>query len=247
MMQSLKNHIAVVTGASSGIGKSIALELAKKEAILCLLGRNLGTLQEVADQARKATDRVECYQVDLFQDQEITDFGRSISEEFKGVDILVHCAGVYAAGALESASIADFDWHYKINVRGPYLLTQVLLKSLKARKGDIVFINTSAVLKANARLSQYASTKQALKAVADSLRQEINAEGIRVLSVYPGRTASPMQAAIFEAEGRDYKPELLIQPQDLATLITGTLCLPRSMEVTDIYLRPMLNAKQIFK
>jgi NADP-dependent 3-hydroxy acid dehydrogenase YdfG len=242
-MDSLKNKVAVVTGASSGIGKSISMELAKKEAILCILGRNLATLQEVADQAQKATRRVECYRVDLSQDQEITDFGRSISEKFKGIDVLVHCAGAYAAGPLESASIADFDWHYKINVRGPYLLTQVLLKLLKARKGDIVFMNTSAVLQANARLSQYAATKQALKAVADSLRQEINAEGIRVLSVYPGRTASPMQAAIFEAEGRDYKPELLIQPQDLATLITSTLCLPKSVEVTDIFLRPMLKPK----
>ena len=114
---------------------------------------------------------------------------------------------------------------------------------MKASKGDIVFINSSAVLQANTNLSQYTATKMALKAVAESLRQEINAEGVRVLSVYPGRTASPMQAAIFKSEGREYKPELLIQPQDLATMITNTLCLPRSTEVTDIFLRPMIKLK----
>lgn len=242
-MRSLKNQIAVITGASSGIGKSIALELAKREVILCLLGRNLATLQEVADQAKKSTQRVHCYRLDLSKDQEIIDFGLSISEKFKGIDILVHCAGAYAASPLESASIEDFDRHYKTNVRGPYRLTQVLLSLLKSGKGDIVFINTSAVLQANANLSQYAASKQALKAVADSLRQEINAAGIRVLSVYPGRTASPMQEAIFKAEGREYKPELLIQPQDLATMITSTLCLPKSTEVTDIFLRPMIKLK----
>jgi len=242
-MRSLRNKIAIITGASSGIGKSIALELAKKEVSLCLLGRHLVTLQEVADQALKTTLRVECYKVDLSQDQEIIDFGKSISKEFNGVDILIHCAGAYVASPLESASIADFDRHYKTNVRGPYLLTQELLSLLKASKGDIVFINSSAVLQANTNLSQYTATKMALKAVAESLRQEINAEGVRVLSVYPGRTASPMQAAIFKSEGREYKPELLIQPQDLAALITCTLCLPRSTEVTDIFMRPMLKPK----
>ena len=241
MMQSLKNQIAVVTGASSGIGKSIALELAKKEVILCLLGRNSVTLQEVADQVKKSTRHVNCYQVDLSKDQEITDFGKSITKRFDGINLLVHCAGAYSAGPLESASIADFDWQYKTNVRGPYLLTQVLLSLLKSTKGDIVFINSSAVLQANARLSQYTASKQALRAVADSIRQEINAEGIRVLSVYPGRTASPMQEAIFKAEGREYNPELLIQPQDLAMMISNIICLPRTTEVTDIFLRPMIK------
>ena len=242
-MRSLKNQIAVITGASSGIGKSVALELAKKEAILCLLGRDLGTLQKVADKAKKSTQKVYCFRVDLSKDQEIVDFAESISGKFKGIDILVHCAGVYAAGPLESAPIGDFDWHYKTNVRGPYLLTQKLLSLLKSGKGDIVFMNTSAVLHANPILSQYTATKQALKAVADTLRQEINAEGIRVLSVYPGRTATPMQEAIFKAERRRYKPELLIQPQDLASIIANTLCLPRSIEVTDIFLRPMKKNK----
>ena len=90
-MRLLKDQIAVITGASSGIGKSIALELAQREAILCLLGRNVARLQAVADQAKKSTRQVECYQVDLSKDQEIFNFGMSISKQFISADINKIC------------------------------------------------------------------------------------------------------------------------------------------------------------
>jgi NADP-dependent 3-hydroxy acid dehydrogenase YdfG len=239
MMKSLENQIAVVTGASSGIGKSLALELAEQEVTLCLLGRDLKSLQAVAEIAKQATRHVHCFRVDLTVNQEITDFSKSISQLFNGVDILVHCAGVFSMGFLESASVEDFDWQYKTNVRGPYVLTQCLLPMVKSQQGQVVFINSSAIFNAHPQLSQYAATKHALKAVADSLRQEVNADGIRVLSVYPGRTASPMQEAVFRKEGKNYSPDTLMQPEDLAVMVIEALRLPISAEVTDIHLRPM--------
>lgn len=238
-MKSLKNQVAVITGASSGIGKSIALELAEQEVILCLLGRDLKSLQAVAEIAKQTTKHVHCFKVDLTTDQDIINFSKSIAELFKGVDILVHCAGIISIGPLASASAEDFDLQYKINVRGPYVLTQFLLPMLKSQQGQVVFINSSAVFGTQARLSQYAATKHALKAVADSFRQEVNADGIRVLSVYPGRTASPMQKSVFKAEGKTYNPEILMQPSDLAMMVIAALQLPKSAEVTDIHLRPM--------
>ena len=238
-MKSLKNQVAVVTGASSGIGKSIVLELAKHEAILCLLGRNIESLQTVAKIAKGATHNVHCFKVDLAIDQDIIDLSKSIANLFDGVDILVHSAGIISTGSLESASVDDFDRQYKTNVRGPYVLTQSLLPMLKSQQGQIVFINSSIVFGAQARLSQYAATKHALKAVADSFRQEVNAGGIRVLSVYPGRTASQMQESVFRAEGKNYNPEILMQPGDLAMMVIAALQLPQSVEVTDIHLRLM--------
>ena len=90
-------------------------------------------------------------------------------------------------------------------------------------------------------LAQYDLTKHALKAIADSLRGEVNPDGVRVLSVYLGRTASEMQERIHQAEGRPYRPELLLQPQDVASVIVNALSLPRTAEVTDIHIRPMLK------
>jgi NADP-dependent 3-hydroxy acid dehydrogenase YdfG len=111
---------------------------------------------------------------------------------------------------------------------------------LRSRQGQIVFINSSvAVVNARAKLGQYAASKHALKAIADSLREEVNADGLRVISVYPGRTATPMQAAVHEMEGRAYHPEHLMQPDDVAAMVINALSLPPSAEVTDIMIRPL--------
>ena len=183
-----------------------------------------------------------CYQVDLTVDQDVRRIADLIQQDVGHIDMLIHSAGVISFGRLESAPIEDFDRQYRINVRAPYALTQVLLPMLRSCQGQIVFINSSVVLNASPNLGQYAATKHALKAVADSLRQEVNAEGLRVLSIYPGRTASPMQEAVFKMEGREYRPELLMQPEDLAALIINTLTLPRSAEVTDINVRPLIKS-----
>jgi NAD(P)-dependent dehydrogenase (short-subunit alcohol dehydrogenase family) len=145
-------------------------------------------------------------------------------------------------GLLDSVSVEDFDLQYKTNVRGPYLLTQRLLPLLKLRQGQVVFINSRTVfLNARADLGQYAATKHALKAVADSFREEVKADRIRVLSVYPGRTSSPMQETVFKTEGKVYQPELLMQPTDVAATIVNALCLPRTADVTDITLKPLVE------
>ncbi len=238
-MTSLKNQIAVVTGASSGIGKSIAFELAKQEVILCLLGRDLKSLEAVAEVAKQTARHVYCFRVDLTLDQEIIRVSKSISKLHNRVDILIHSAGVISTGTLEFASVEDFDLQYKTNVRGPYVLTQYLLPIVKSHQGQVVFINSSAVFGTHAGLSQYSATKHALKGVADSFRQEVNEDGVRVLSVYAGRTASPMQEFLFKAEGKVYHPEILMQPDDLAMMVIAALRLPKSAEITDIHLRPM--------
>jgi len=124
-------------------------------------------------------------------------------------------------------------------VRAPFELTQRLLSQLKAARGQVVFVNSSAGLVARASVVQYAATKHALKAIADGLREEVNADGVRVLSLYVGRTATRMQADLHAMEGKAYDPGTLIQPEDVAALTLQVLSLPRSVEVTDINLRPL--------
>lgn len=112
---------------------------------------------------------------------------------------------------------------------------------LKTRRGQIVFINSIAGIYAMPHVGQYAATQHALKAVTDSLRAEVNAAGVRFLSVYPGRTATPMQEAVHEREGRVYVPERLMQPEDVAAAVLSALGLPRTAEVTDLHIRPLVN------
>src|SRR5690606_20891798 len=144
-----------------------------------------------------AGGRAQVLAVDLAADDAIGCIADAVRSE--GIDILVHSAGVIESGPVAQAPTAAFDRQYMINVRVPYALTQSLLPHLRQRQGQIVFINSSVGIRARAGVSQYAATKHALRAVADSLREEVNRDGVRVLSVYPGRTASAMQEAIFAA------------------------------------------------
>jgi NADP-dependent 3-hydroxy acid dehydrogenase YdfG len=236
------DQTALVTGASSGIGRAIALGLAAQGATLCLVGRNETALEAVADDAQAASPRVLCYQGDLTLDGDIHRLTTHLQHAVGRLDILVHSAGGIALGKLETAPVEDFDWQYRINVRAPYVLTQALLPLLKPVSGQIVFINSTVGLTAKANISQYAASKHALKALADSLRDEVNGDGIRVLSIFLGRTASAMQQAVYEEEERTYHPELLLQPADVAGVVIYALSLPRTAEVTEISMRPLLKS-----
>ena len=136
----------------------------------------------------------------------------------------------------------QLDALYQINVRATFLLTQVLLPLLKSRQGQIVFMNSSQGLQARVNTGLYAATQHALKAIGDSLRQEINAEGVRVLTIYPGRTATPRMQAIYQREGRPYRPELLLQPEDIANFVLHALQMPRTAEITNLEIRPLLKS-----
>jgi NADP-dependent 3-hydroxy acid dehydrogenase YdfG len=242
-MADFTGQIAIVTGASSGIGKAIALSLAKQGATACLIGRNLESLQAVAKSDPAFASRVQCHKSDLTLDEDLLGLTTRIQQDFEHVDLLVHSAGGICLGRIETVPVEDLDWQYRLNVRAPYVLTQALLPMIRWCRGQIVFINSSASLaSAKANSSQYAATKYALKAIADSLRSEVNAEGIRVLSIYPGRTASPMQATVHRLEGQAYYPERLLQPEDVAKTVISAITLPRSAEVTDISLRPLVKS-----
>ncbi|MGE3539068.1 MAG: SDR family NAD(P)-dependent oxidoreductase [Candidatus Tectimicrobiota bacterium] len=241
-MKALHDHIAVVTGAGSGIGQAMALALAAQGATLCLVGRTPATLQVTA--SRAAQGSMYCYPADLRQDEAVQTLATQLQHDWHTIDILVHSAGVYAMGPLDTTPVATLDQQYQTNVRAPYLLTQALLPLLRPRQGQVVFLNSSVGLTARGTVGAYAASKHALKAIADSLREEVNATGLRVLSVYLGRTASPMQATIHALEGKPYHPEDLLQPYDVAMVTLQALLLPRTAEVTDITIRPMRKPPQ---
>jgi NADP-dependent 3-hydroxy acid dehydrogenase YdfG len=232
---------ALITGASSGIGRAIAIAIASAGGAVCLVGRNLERLDTVAQAARVAARSVSMYQADLGSDRALEELAAYVRDDFKSLDTLIHCAGRHAAGSIEQISVAQFDELYRTNVRAPYALTQAFLPLLKSRKGQVVFINSSQGLRATANTGAYASTKHAMKALADSLRDEVNADGVRVVSIYPGRTATPTIKALYETEGGSYEPNLL-QPDDIAQVVLNALQLPRTAEVTDIQIRPFIKS-----
>jgi NADP-dependent 3-hydroxy acid dehydrogenase YdfG len=241
-MSRFAGQVAVVTGASSGVGRAIALALSAGGASVCLVGRDEARLESAIEAAEMVGSRAVAAQADLTSDDAVREVAESVEEELGRVDILVHAAGMIELGPIEKASLDDFDSQYRLNVRAPYALTQALLPALLSAEGQVVFVNSTAGRNASPSSSQYAATKHALRALADSLRAEVNVDRVRVLTAFLGRTATPMQAAVHETESRAYRPELLIQPEDVAELVTAVLALPRTVEVTEIVMRPMTKS-----
>jgi len=241
MPGAFKEQVSIITGAGTGIGRAIALELSEHGATVCLIGRRARLLESVAETIRAAGGSAKIYCTDITCDENIRVLSMRVKEELGHVDILVHNAGSFVMSELEKASVLDLDSQYRANVRAPFVLTQTLLPLMQFVGGQIVFINSTVGLTTRPNVGQYAATQHALKALADTLRQEVNAKGIRVLSVYLGRTATPRQAAIFKSEGRTYIPERLMQPADVATVVINALALNRTAEVTDIKIRPFIK------
>jgi NADP-dependent 3-hydroxy acid dehydrogenase YdfG len=234
----MTGRVAVVTGASSGIGRAIALALSRQGVQLCVVGRDPARLAETASTARQFS-QVTDFLIDLTTEEGFHPLVTHLEREFGRLDILVHSAGVIHLDLVERARIEDLDLQYRTNVRAPYLITQQLLPLLIQARGQIVFINSSAGLTAKRpEVGQYASTKHALRAVADSLREEVNPKGIRVLSLYLGRTATRLQEALYQQQGANYQPETLLQPEDVASTVVYALTLPPTAELTDISMRP---------
>lgn len=234
MERPLSGRVAVVTGASNGIGAAIARALASRGAAIAAIGRCAETLAALGEDVR-------AYPVDLTDDAALDALAAELGAAEGGVDVLVHSAGVIARASTADARMEDLDAQYAMNLRAPYRLTQALLAPLRRSGGDVVFVNSSVYGKSRAGVGQFAATQYGLAAVADALRDEVNADGVRVLSVFPGRTATPRQQRLHEADERDYRPERLLQPEDVAAAVLAALELPRTAEVTDLHLRPFLK------
>jgi NAD(P)-dependent dehydrogenase (short-subunit alcohol dehydrogenase family) len=230
---SLNDAVALVAGASGDIGRAISFDLLGAGAEVFMLGRNMARLVQPPP-PENFRERCHFVVADLAENDAIAHVSAEIASKSR-LDVLVLGSGTYE----RSHEPTVFARQVAANLLGPYALLQQLLPLLLEARGQVVFVNSSQALRATAGLGQYAATKHAMKAVADSLRDEVNAQGVRVMSLFLGRTASERQRAIFAAEGRPYPPERLIQPADVAEVILSLLRLPRTAEVTDIMMRPL--------
>lgn len=234
----LAGRSALVTGASRGIGRAVALGLAAAGAAVVATGRDGEALDRLAAECAARGTPLHTHPAEITDDLAVKQLVVCVHDLVGDVSVLVHSAGLYRNGGFAGADLGDLDRQYSVNLRAPYALTQLLLSDLTRTCGDVIFINSTQGLSAGPQVGQYAATKHALRAVADSLRAELGARGPRVCTISPGRTATPMQERIFELEGRAWQPEDLLAPEDIAAVALAVIALPPRAEVTDIVIRP---------
>lgn len=219
----------LLTGAGSGIGAALARVLADRGDRLLLVARSAERAAELEDTYAGSQGLV----ADLADPASVLDLALP-----DRIDSVVHAAGVVDLAPVAESTAQQWREQLDVNVVAPAMLTRACLPALRAARGTVVLVNSGAGLHARPTWGAYAASKHALKALADSLRGEEQSHGVRVTSVYPGRTASPMQAKVHAQEGKEYDAGQWIAPETVAAAIVSAVDLGADATMPDITLRP---------
>lgn len=223
----------LITGAGSGIGAVLADRLHQRGDELVLVARS-------AARARALTGRYPGSRA-VVADLALPDALEHALQTGglpDSLDSLVHAAGLVDLAPVESVTLTSWQYQLAVNLTSAMLLVRQALPSLRRGRGSVVLVNSGAELSAGPDWSAYAASKAGLRAFADSLRQEERERGVRVTSVFPGRTATPMQERVHRQEGREYRPAEWIDPATVAGAIIAVLDLAADATVPEITIRP---------
>jgi NADP-dependent 3-hydroxy acid dehydrogenase YdfG len=221
--------LALVTGASRGIGAAVARTLAPGHDVL-LGGRDAAALERLAVELPGARP----WPVDLTDEAALARAAAGVER----LDVLVHSAGVGLLGTVAGTAAATWRRQFEVNVVAVAELTRLLLPALRAARGHVVLLNSGAGHAARPGWASYAASKFALRAFADALRAEEAEHGVRVTTVYPSRTATPMQERVHAQEGRAYDADRWIAPGTVADTILHVLDLPADATIPEVTVRP---------
>lgn len=217
---------ALITGASGGIGSAIATALASTHTLL-LAGRPSPRLDAVAERLGAMTRPL-----DLTDTDAITANAELVDE----LDVLVHNAGVSIPGHVADSTIDDWCATFVVNVFGAVDLTLKLLPALRRADGHVVFINSGAGRNVMPGMASYSASKFALRAFADALRAD--EPGLRVTTVYPGRTDTRMQRELVAFEGDEYDASRFLRPDTVANVVADVVATPRDGHIHEVVVRP---------
>ena len=215
--------VAIVTGATSGIGMATTLRFAEQGARVAAVGRKKEVLAKVA------RPNVKTYAVDVTSEQETAAFAKRVLEDFGGVDILINAAGIIANGTIENTRLADYDLMMNINVRSVFQLTQLVLPSIIERKGNIVNVSSVTGLRAFPNVFAYCVSKAAVDQLTRCAALELAPKGVRINAINPGVVRTNLHlnsgmneenyAAFVERSKTTHPLGRIGQPEEIADLI----------------------------
>jgi 3-oxoacyl-[acyl-carrier protein] reductase len=224
-MTDLKNKNALITGAGKGIGKAIALALAKEGVNVILLARTQEEIDNVAAKARSLRVKALAISADVADINSVNAAVEKALAEFGTIDILINNAGIAAFGKFLELEPQEWERIIQVNLMGTYYVTRAVLPNMIDRQtGDIINISSTAGLNGNAMTSAYSASKFAVLGLTDSLMQEVRKHNIRVTALIPSTVATEMAKDLKLTDGN---PEKVMQAEDMAELIIAQLKLNR--------------------
>ncbi len=230
-MESLKSKIALVTGAGKGIGRAIAIALAKEGVHVGLLARNSSQLQGVANEIQGLGVKTSVVIADVANRTAVNAAAAQIKKNLGPIDILINNAGTGTFGKFLELEPAEWENIIKVNLFGVYYMTRAVLPDMIERQtGDIINISSTAGQKGAAVTSAYSASKFGVMGLTESLMQEVRKHNIRVSALTPSTVATELAIANKLTDGN---PEKVMQPEDLAELIIAQLKLNRRVFIKE--------------
>ena len=228
-MTDLKNKNALITGAGKGIGKAIALALAKEGVNVILIARTQDEIDSVAAKVRSLRVKALAITADVADINSVNAAVEQALAEFGTIDILINNAGIAAFGKFLELEPTDWERIIQVNLMGTYYVTRAVLPNMIERQtGDIINISSTAGLSGNALTSAYSASKFAVLGLTESLMQEVRKHNIRVTALTPSTVATEMAKDLKLTDGN---PEKVMQAEDMAELIIAQLKLNRRVFV----------------
>ncbi|MDX6191073.1 3-ketoacyl-ACP reductase [Flavobacterium sp. Fl-318] len=224
-MTDLKNKNALITGAGKGIGKAIAIALAKEGVNVILVARTQSDVDQLSTEISAFGVKTLALSADVSDINSINTAVEKALAEFKTIDILINNAGIAAFGKFLDLEPAAWEKIIQVNLMGTYYATRAVLPNMIERQtGDIINISSTAGLNGNALTSAYSASKFAVLGLTDSLMQEMRKHNIRVTALTPSTVATDMAKDLNLTDGN---PEKVMQSEDIAELIIAQLKLNR--------------------
>lgn len=246
---SLHRRKALITGASSGIGRAIAQAIAAEGASVALLARREERLTALSEEITSAGGIAFSIPVDLAETGLAQDAVHMAASSLDGLDLVINAAGVARQARLTDGNVEDWKTMLDINVLALSVITREALPYFPEEGGHIVNISSMSGHRVPGKGGFYAATKFAVRALTEGLRQELRAAGnqTRVSSISPGFVDTELLDEYFSGGGKnrakyeaiDYP---ILQPGEIADLVLHQLKMPRTAEVTDILVRPTAQA-----
>jgi 3-oxoacyl-[acyl-carrier protein] reductase len=234
MEKRLAGKVAIVTGASRGIGRAICLAFAKEAATIILTARAVDKLKETAEQVTAAGGIAHIIPAELTDEQSIKNLVRATGEKFGRLDMLVNNAGITHSAKLEDTLTEDYDRCMSINARAPFILCREALPLLKkAESAYIINIASVVGVKAYALQSAYTSSKHALRGMTMALAEELKGSNIRVHLLCPGGVDTELVAKVRP----DIKKHDLMQPEEIAELVLYLVTHKGNAVIDELHIR----------
>lgn len=230
-MESLAGKNALITGAGKGIGKAMAIALAKEGVNIGLLARTESQIKEVAAELEDLGVETSVVKADVADLAAVEAAVEQVQLDLGPIDILINNAGIASFGKFLELGPHEWEKIIRVNLMGVYYMTRAVLPSMIERKtGDILNISSTAGLRGTALTSAYSASKFAVMGLTESLMQEVRKHNIRVSAWTPSTVATELA---YENKLTDGNPDKVMQPEDLAELLIAQLKLNRRILIKD--------------